>query len=177
MGAQQSCSAKQSCSTKQTPSCKLNFPEGSVETQEYWSYNSITIDGGTKELLKKYRICNTTLIEPNSTMWALEKRYNTLCETNPSHIATVGWRVSDLYVENGTKLYVVTDQIVNSGKTINDKRVYTSTKLRDGDIIRDGDGRIFQPLSEPLANPLKHPFLDVLNEFLVKKAEPVKVEV
>lgn len=41
----------------------------------------------------------------------------------------------------------------------------------------DRDGHIFELLKEPLANPLKHPFLDVLNEFLVKKAETVKVEV
>ncbi len=173
MGAQQSCSAKQKPSAE--PSRKLNFPEGSVETQEYFSYDSIHIlrNGNTETLLEKHRICNTIMIEPNSTMWCLEKTYNTLCETTPSHVLTVGWRVSDLYVENGTKLYVVTDQFMKPDRPCNRKKVYTSTKLRDGDILRDGDGKIFQPLSEPLANPLKHPFLDVLNEFLVKKEELV----
>ena len=184
MGAQQSCSAKQKPSAE--PSRKLTFPEGSVETQEFFSQNKTTIDGFTMELggkcrilelRGKYRFCDTIMIEPNSTLWWLNKKYNTWCETNPSHIHTAGWRVSDLYVENGTKLYVVTDKFMRPDGTSNLKRVYTSTKLRDGDIVRDSDGSIFQPPSEPLANPLKHPFLDILNEFLVKKAETVKVEV
>ncbi len=155
MGAQQS-----------HPSRKLNFPAGSVETDPFFETTVKVRDFVTATIT-----CDrlSFMIEPDSTSWFLCKRFVDWNTPTQRHVGTLGYRVKDVFVRDDN-LYIVTDRKRYTNSSVDQQHVFVYKKQNDNKVV-DQDNDVLNVLTESLANPVKHPFLDIFHGFLVKKEE------
>ncbi len=144
----------------------LTFPAGSVETQPF-----------SHHYVGDYYYRKTVMITPDLHVWLIGKWDTRWRRSDYERWNTLGYHISNVVVKDANTIILVSDYAKRSdGATFTQKEGLQYTIVSKNEYM-DKDGHIFELLKEPLANPLKHPFLNILNEFLVKKEEPVKVEV
>lgn len=140
---------------------RLTFPAGSVETDPFFE-TTVKV----RDFVTATCICDrlSFMIEPDSTSWFLCKRFVDWNTPTPRHVGTLAYRVKDVFVRDDN-LYIVTDRKRYPNSSVDQQSVFVYNKRNDNTVV-DQDGDVLNILTEPLANPVKHPFLDILHGFL-----------